>query len=166
VVRAGAPAAATIVYAVVVRHRVPAVPPEVTTELLLRDPALGFEFYRAAGPGGQNVNKVSTAVRLRYDTHRSRLLTPDARARLERVPGSRLTSRGVLVIEAQRFRTQEQNRQDAVRRLAAILHQALREPKTRRPTKPTPGAAGRRLEAKRRRSAIKARRGQVGGDDV
>jgi ribosome-associated protein len=136
----------------------------VTPQSLLRDPALRVEFYRSSGPGGQNVNKVSTAVRLRYDTLRSRWLTPEARERLQRVPGGRLTAQGVLVIAAQRFRTQEQNRQDAVRRLASILEQALREPKKRRPTKPTAGAADRRLESKRRRSAIKARRGPVGDD--
>jgi ribosome-associated protein len=140
--------------------------PGPSTESLLRDPALRFEFYRAAGPGGQNVNKVSTAVRLRYDVDRSPFLPPAARARLAALARKRLTEDGILIIEAQRFRTQEQNRDDAVRRLEAMLRHALVEPKTRRPTRPTRAAVGHRLEAKRRRSAVKARRGRVGGDDV
>lgn len=138
----------------------------MTTESLLRDPALRFEFYRSAGPGGQNVNKVSTAVRVRYDINRSRLLSPAARERLARLARRRLTNDGFLIIEAQRFRTQEQNRTDGVRRLIEILQQALQEPKKRRLTKPPRAAAGRRLEAKRRTSAVKARRGEVGSDDL
>jgi ribosome-associated protein len=136
----------------------------VTPESLLGDPALRFTFYRSAGPGGQNVNKVATAVRLRYDVDRSPLLTAAARARLEHVPGARVTAGGLLIIEAQRFRTQEQNREDAVRRLAAILAQALREPKRRRPTRPPRGAAERRLDAKRRQSQLK--RGRASARDA
>jgi len=122
------------------------------------DDELKFEFCRSSGPGGQNVNKVSTAVRLRFDLHRSRSLAEDVRARLVELAGNRITARGVLVIEARRFRTQERNRQDALERLRDLIRKARRKPRRRRPTKPTAKSRLARLEQKRRKSTTKQRR--------
>ena len=131
----------------------------ITDTLSIDERELDETFVRASGPGGQNVNKLATAVQLRFDVRRSPSLPDGVRARLERLAGSRLTQDGVLIITAQRHRTQERNRQDAIERLVDLIRLAATAPKVRRPTKPTAGSRRRRLEAKARRSTIKGLRG-------
>lgn len=126
--------------------------------LFLDDGEIEESFVRASGPGGQNVNKVSSAVQLRFDLPGSRSLPEDVRERLARLAGRRLTRDGVIVIIAQRYRTQERNRQDALDRLVALVRRAAEAPTPRRPTKPSRGAKERRLQAKARRAAIKEKR--------
>jgi len=133
----------------------------VTDQLVIGAGELQERFVRASGPGGQNVNKVATAVELRFDAARSPSLPEAVRARLLRLAGRRATREGVIVIDAQRFRTQEQNRADAIERLVALVRQAAIAPKPRRATKPTRASRERRLEAKRRRADAKRLRGRV-----
>jgi ribosome-associated protein len=121
---------------------------------------LDERFIRASGPGGQNVNKLSSAVQLRFDVRHSPSLPADVRIRLERLAGSRLTRAGVLVITAQRHRTQERNRQDALNRLVELIRRAAVAPVPRRPTRPTAGSRERRIESKKHRSSIKGLRGR------
>ncbi|HWP94721.1 MAG TPA: alternative ribosome rescue aminoacyl-tRNA hydrolase ArfB [Gammaproteobacteria bacterium] len=132
--------------------------------LVIPEEALEFRFVRSAGPGGQNVNKVASAVQLRVDLARCGL-ADDVRARLARLAGRRVTAAGELVIVAQRFRTQERNRADALERLAALLHAALTPPRPRKATQPTAASKRRRIEAKTRRAGIKRLRGRVKGED-
>ena len=122
----------------------------VTPDIALDESELDETFVRASGPGGQNVNKVATAVQLRFDVQRSPSLPGPVRERLRRLAASRITADGVLVIEARRFRTQEQNRRDARERLAGLIQRAAEAPKPRRPTRPSRAAQLRRMEDKRR----------------
>ncbi len=130
------------------------------TEPLVPEAELEFRFFRAGGPGGQNVNKVSTAVQMRFDAAGSPSLDEATRARLIKLAGSRLTNEGVIVISAVRFRTQERNRDDAIERLNALIEKARIAPVKRIRTKPTKGSKERRLQAKAGRSKIKAGRGR------
>lgn len=132
----------------------------VTASIVLDEREIEERFIRASGPGGQNVNKLATAVQLRFDVRRSPALSEDVRARLERLAGQRLTNDGVLVITAQRHRTQDRNRQDALERLLALIREAAIPPVPRRATRPTASSKRRRLESKTRRAAIKTLRGR------
>jgi ribosome-associated protein len=128
--------------------------------LAIDEEELEIRHARASGPGGQHVNKTSTAIELRFDARHSPNLPPEVRARLERLAGARLTRDGVIVLFAQGFRSQELNRQDAVERLLSLVRQAALRPKQRKPTKPTYSSKLRRLERKSGRSGIKAMRGK------
>jgi ribosome-associated protein len=127
----------------------------ITPEIAIDESEITERFIRASGPGGQNVNKVSTAVELRFDARRSPSIPPAVSARLERLAGRRLTRGGVIVITAQRHRTQARNREDALERLIDLIRRASVKPLSRRPTKPTLGSRRRRLEGKVRRAATK-----------
>jgi ribosome-associated protein len=130
----------------------------ITDRISIEERELEERFVRASGPGGQNVNKLSSAVQLRFDVRHSPSLSADVRMRLERMAGRRLTRDGVLVIMAQRHRTQERNRQDARDRLIELIQRASVAPTPRRPTKPTRGSKERRLATKKNRSSIKSLR--------
>ena len=132
----------------------------ITDAIAIDEREIDESFVRAGGPGGQNVNKLATAVQLRFDVRHSPSLPEDVRARLERLAGRRLTQDGVLIITAQRHRTQERNRQDALDRLVELVRRAARPPTRRRPTRPTAAARRRRLDSKQRRGAIKRLRGE------
>ncbi len=138
---------------------------QVTPSIALDESEIVESFVRASGPGGQNVNKVETAVQLRFDVRHSPSLPEPVRLRLEQLAGRRLTRDGVLVLNAQRFRTQERNRQDALERLLALIREAATPRIVRRPTRPTLAAKQRRLAAKARRSSVKSLRGGPDAED-
>ena len=140
-------------------------PLEITPGLAIDDSELEERFVRASGPGGQNVNKVSTAVQLRFDPSRSPALGDDVRERLRVLAGSRMTNDGVLVIDARSHRTQSQNREEARERLADLIRRALVRPKRRKKTRPGLAAKQRRIDTKKRRGAIKSGRGKLRGDE-
>jgi len=127
----------------------------VTGTITIDEEEIHLQFIRASGPGGQNVNKVATAVQLRFDVAHSPSLPEDVRERLNHLSGKRMTKDGYILIGARRFRTQEQNRQDSVARLVDLIRQAAQRPKLRKKTKPTPASKERRLESKHRRGRIK-----------
>lgn len=137
----------------------------VTDTIALEDDELVEKFVRASGPGGQHVNTSSSAVELRFDARNSPSLPDDVKHRLERVAGSRMNQEGVIVIFAQSHSSQQMNRQDARARLVDLIEQATHKPKPRKKTRPTYASRLKRLEGKTKRSAVKAKRGRVRGDE-
>ncbi len=135
---------------------------EITATIFLSEDELSERFIRAPGPGGQNVNKVETAVQLRFDAANSPNLPHAVYLRLKPLAGRRMTGAGIVVITANRFRSQERNREDARERLAELIRQAAVPPKRRRPTRPGKAAKQRRLDAKKRRGGLKKTRGRDG----
>lgn len=137
----------------------------ITPQIVIEESELEERFVRASGPGGQNVNKVATAVQLRFDAEHSPALLEEIRARLRALAGSRMTDEGVIVIDARRHRTQAQNREDARERLADLIRQAAARPRRRRKTKPTRASREQRISTKKRRGETKRARGKVGQQD-
>ncbi len=137
----------------------------ITANVAIDEKEIKEEFIRASGPGGQNVNKVATAVQLKFDVVNSPSLTPEIRERLIRIAGKKIGAQGVLIIDARRYRTQGQNRRDALERLCTLIRLAAEKPRSRKRTKPSMAARRRRLETKRRRSQTKRMRRRVSSAD-
>jgi ribosome-associated protein len=137
----------------------------ITANIAIDERELQFDFVRASGPGGQNVNKVATAAQLRFDVRHSRNLSEEVRMRLINLAGKKMTAEGILVIEAKRFRSQDRNRQDAVDRLTALIRKAAKKPTRRLKTRPSKASRERKMEAKRLRSRTKLLRRHVTGSE-
>lgn len=137
---------------------------EITPGIQLDESELLFTFIRATGPGGQNVNKVATSAQLRFDVAHSPALTDEVKERLIHLAGSRMTADGVLIIEARRYRTQEQNRNDAVERLTILIQKAIWKPAPRHATRPTRASQARRVDSKKKRGETKQKRKSPSGD--
>ena len=137
---------------------------QITSSIFLDEREILFEFIRGSGPGGQNVNKVASAVQLRFDVHGSLSLPDDVRQRLIHLAGRRITEEGILVLEASRYRTQEQNREEALQRLMNLIRAAAVKPRPRRQTRPTLASQQQRLAQKKQRGAVKRQRQRVVDD--
>ena len=137
----------------------------ITPQLSIGENEIRLEFIRSPGPGGQNVNKLATSVRLYFDIEQSPSLPVEIKTRLTRLAGKKITSKGILIIEARRFRNQERNRADAINRLTKLIQQALQKPRVRRKTRPTKASQRRMQTIKQHRSRLKKLRGSVSDFD-
>ena len=144
-------------------YNIPMLSPIPGISIPLKD--IQFDFIHASGPGGQNVNKLATAAQLRFDVRNSAAIPTEIKTRLVHLAGSRMTSAGILVILAKRYRSQERNRLDALQRFSILVERASQLPRTRRPTKPTSTARRTRLDDKKRRGAVKRLRQSTGSDE-